>query len=272
MVGMVCVFPTLGDWGGNRPAEVEELAAEQAELLAWSSMLSLTAGRVTACPATVRPVCWRCQSQTWITAPSWLSTPSTGWGNVYATGIIGGEIPFGVFGGETGLGDCDGSGYGKYIDLERPVGSIASVSIDGVLLAPSAYRLEDARLRRIDGSVWPTTQNFDAVTGTGVFEVSYYQGQRPGALFSWAVGQLAAEFYLAMVETKGKRCRLPDNVTAVTRQGVTYQVNAGLFADGVTGIREIDAVLRHYNPNALKQATVVMSHDTVARRPKHITW
>ena len=264
---MSCAFPDLGDWGGKIPAEVEEVVVEQAEALAWSSMLSLTAGRVTLCPTTVRPVCWRGQSQTWLTAPSWYSTPSTGWGNVYATGVIDGAIPFwGIMHDD---GEC--GQHAQLLELERPVGSIVSVTIDGTVLPTTAYRLEGHRLRRIDGQAWPMTQDFNAVSGVGVFEVTYYRGARPGALLSWATGQLAAEFYYAMAEPKGKKCRLPDQVSAVTRQGVTYQVNAGLFADGLTGIREIDAVLRHYNPNALKQATVVMSPDTIARRPTRIS-
>lgn len=258
-------YPDLGDWGGQMSGEVDPVARELAEQLAWSSMLSLAAGQVTPFPTVVRPVFWRYQSQTWVTAPSWMSTPASGWGNVYATGVIDGGIPFWSY---THLGDGDNGA--SLIQLEGPVGKIESVTIDGEVLNPGAYRVERDVLRRLDGQPWPTTQNLDAASGTGVFEITYYRGRKPTALFTWAVGQLAAEFYASISPSKDRKCRLPDKVSAVTRQGVTYSVTPGLFADGVTGIREIDAVLRMYNPNALKQATVVMSPDSRRSRPTRI--
>lgn len=230
---MSCDFPDLGDWGGSRPAEVEEVAAERAEALAWSSMLGLTAGQVTLCPVVVRP-----NSSTTSTTTSTTSTTSTAAADT------------------------------TMATLERPVGKVVEVRLSGVVLDPSKYRVEGNQLRRLDGDGWPTTTDMTLPLGEGEFEVTYYRGRRPGPAFIWAVGQLAAELYLAMhPERNGKKCRLPDSVTAVVRQGVTYEVNPGIFANGLTGVKEIDAVLRQYNPNALRQPTLVMSVDSIANAP-----
>lgn len=231
---MTCTFPDLADWGGLIPGEVEEVAAERAEAIAWSTMVGLVAGRVSLCPITVRP--------TGITGAGSASTSVT---DVSAVAV------------DTAL-----------LALERPVGRIVSVTQFGVPF--TGYTVEGSNLRRLDGNPWPTNDDMTLPFGHGALEVTYYRGKYPGPAFIWATGQLAAEFYLATVDVKGKKCRLPDQVTAVTRQGITYEVNAGVFGDGLTGIREIDAVIRMYNPNVLRQAALVASADSIVRAPIRI--
>jgi hypothetical protein len=148
--------------------------------------------------------------------------------------------------------------------LDPPVGGVVQVRIDGAVFDSSAWRLDDGnRLVRQDGQSWPLHQDWRLADGAvGTFEVDYYRGFKPGALLVYAAQTLASEFYKSAT---GKSHRLPSNVTAVTRQGVSFQMKAPLFADGLTGIAEVDIVLRRYNPHGLSTPTVVASVDSLAR-------
>jgi hypothetical protein len=55
----------------------------------------------------------------------------------------------------------------------------------------------------------------------------------------------------------GGKCRLPANVTSVSRQGVAYEIAAGTFPEGTTGIREVDAWIGLWNPEGRRQSTQV---------------
>lgn len=254
---MTCAYPDLGTWGGRKPAEAETDAVAQAESLAWQTMLDLSAGRVTPCPVTVRPMFER---QGWMS--TWLTAPAGVWAGgdnellwlpndaILYSSLLGGALQ-----------------THRTLHLERPVTKIASITIDGTTLDPTLYRLDDQVVVRNDGQAWPITNDLTKTSGTGVFEVTYYRGYRPGSSFVWATGTLAAEFYLTFT---GVKSRLPERVTTVTRQGVTFQLPATLFDDGRTGIREVDVVLRHYNPSGLRQQTVIASPDTVRLNPHRI--
>lgn len=257
-------YPSLGDWGGKKPASAEATAVARAEELAWSLCLSLSAGRVTPAPVTVRPVCQTCAAHTWITAPVGMF-PYSG-DNWWFTLPSDALVVYGIFGGAYGdAGDCGGNGH-RSIKLERPVGSIVSITVDGSVVDPAAYRVDDGNiLVRTDGGTWPTGQDLVTPSGTGVFEVSYFRGYQPDDLYFWAVGQIAFEMYVSMT---GGKSRLPEKITAVTRQGVTFQMAGTLFEDGRTGIREVDAVLHRFNPHRLAAPTVITSPDRVRRQPR----
>lgn len=261
---MTCSYPDLGEWGGRKPTDAEEQATLLAESLAWSSILQLTAGRVTVCPVTVRPVRQDGVWLTWITAPVGTYVGSS---TEYLRLPPDGLVLRGV------LGDLGGmtSDYGhRAIRLERPVGQVDSVTIDGATLSPTAWRIDDGNvLVRMDGSTWPQQQDLTLPLGqSGTWSITYYQGYRPNGTLIYATGILAAEFYRAIAGDK--RCRLPERVTAVTRQGVSFQMPADIFADGRTGIREVDTVLRIYNPNGLRAAPVIVSPDSYRRRARTV--
>lgn len=150
----------------------------------------------------------------------------------------------------------------RTVKLNPPNGGIVEVRIDGAVLDPSAWRVDNGNeLVRQDGKFWPTHQDpklpDDAV---GTFEVTYYRGFRPGPLVVGAVQTLASEFYLAAT---GKKHRLPSNVTAVSRQGLNFTMKDPVFAEGLTGIAEVDIVIRRYNPYGLMSSTVIASVDSL---------
>lgn len=115
--------------------------------------------------------------------------------------------------------------------------------------------------------VYETSAEPDPADTSGTFVVTYYPGVAPNDLFRYAAGVLAVEFYKAC---KGKDCRLPGGVTSISRAGISMEVQADLFLNGQTGIPEVDAVIRIYNPNALKGRPRVLSPDT--RRGRIQTW
>jgi hypothetical protein len=77
-----------------------------------------------------------------------------------------------------------------------------------------------------------------------------------------AAGRLAAEFAKSCLN---QSCALPANVTAVTRQGVTQEFQQNPFDQATTGMPDVDAIVRIFNPYGLKTPPVVMSVDVRGR-------
>ena len=272
-------YPSTTDWScaysqdeldtmRSDPAVLKVM--QRAEALAWYTLASLTAYQIGVCPSVVRPCAARCApAGTWM-----VSTVRASGYSALPLVSIGSFTPHvGVDGqwvnscGCNSAADCSCSALCEAI-LPGPVGSIESVRVDGVTLAATAYRVDNGdRLVRTDGACWPVCQDF-ASSDPGVgFWVTYYRGSAPNALTEYAAGVLATEFFKAC---SGGKCRLPSGVTSVTRQGVSYQIVAGSFPGGFTGIHEVDAVIRIYNPNGLTTPSRVISPDR--RAPRQTTW
>lgn len=148
------------------------------------------------------------------------------------------------------------------VELTAPVGRIDEVLIDGEVLPPSAYRVEDGhKLVRTDGKGWPAC-------GGDHFTVTYLNSYEVDDLGQYVGGLLAAEFLQALTSKKG--CRLPSSVTTVTRQGLSFEVTRGMFVDGATGVPEVDAYTMQWNPHGWKVAPRVYSLDKP--RPREVTW
>lgn len=251
---------------------------ERSEALAWYTLARLALWQIGVCPTTVRPCAAGCapSSVTWIEA-------TVGSGNTGGLPLrtIGGSFTPHLTGGNwvnscgCSRGSCGCSRLSEVI-LPGPVGGIEEVKLDGVALSPSKYRVDNGnRLVSLDPDiVWPACQDFaldDDQEGT--FSVTYYQGAAPNELTRYAAGILANEFYLACAKgPKSGKCRLPSGVKTVVRRGVTYEMGADMFADGRTGIPEVDAVIDLYNPNRLKVRPGVTSPDARRRRPRRTTW
>ncbi|QWY82767.1 head-tail adaptor [Arthrobacter phage SilentRX] len=144
------------------------------------------------------------------------------------------------------------------VELARPVGDIVEVKVDGVVLDPSEYRVEDGnKLIRNGGKRWP------ACAGEN-FTVTYLNAAAVDAMGAYAGGVLAWEWLKAM--TDKRNCRLSSRATAVSRQGVSMELTPGLFPEGTTGIEEVDIYVRMWNPHGWKVAPRVYSLDTPRQR------
>lgn len=263
-------YPTGADWScAYSPEEIAALdpaVKARSEALGWSTLSALTGYRVALCPVVIRPCALGCQTGSYYAAPTVATSGSLVPGSGYGPYMSGGNWYNGC--GCSSPSDCSCS-FVSEILLPEEVGGIASVWLNGAELDPTAYRVDNGRrLVRTDGEVWPMCQdmaNSDPAEG-GLF-VSYYAGVAPNDLLRYAAGVLASEFYKAC---GNGNCRLPQGVTSVTRAGVTMEIPSGLFPGGATGIHEVDAVIRIYNPFSLKARARVMSPDTRGGRTQ--TW
>lgn len=250
---------TVEELATKRADEVDGPKIERAEAFAWSLLAALTIYRIGVCPITVRPCAAQCTP-----GGSFLTATARSSGSGFPAVRIGGLSPY-ISGGRwyngcpcTSQDSCSCTAISEVI-LPGTVGSIEAVRIDGETLPASSYRVDNGnRLVRTDGQKWPVCQ--DMSSDVEPFEVVYYRGARPNVLTKAAAGALAAEFYAAC---NGDPCRLPSNVTTATRAGESYEFEPMDFPEGKTGIPEVDAVLRIYNPYGLKSEPIVMSPETL---------
>lgn len=235
------------------------LAKTRAVALATQTLRMLTLWQVGGCPITVRPASDACRERTWRTYTV------RGRGSLPWTPVSLGGSWINIGCGHSGAAcGCLGA---KQVRLFGPASNVAEVKVDGMVLDPSAYRLDPGGyLVRTDGGTWPLCQDLSQPdTAEGTWSVTYQPGQPVDALGAWAAGVLAGEYVKACT---GGQCRLPKSVTQITRQGVTMTLSAGMFPDGKTGIEEVDSWLERWNPNGHTSPPAVYSPDV--RRPRRM--
>lgn len=217
---------------------------DRATALAGMTLRMLTAYRVGGCPVTVRPCRKVCEGY----IPYYTGQPfgPYNWNGVWFNCTCGGQT-------------C-GCGALCQLELPRPIGAVEEVKIDGKVLDPWTYRVDEGRwLVRLDGECWPDCQDLAlADTEVGTFSVTYLNAIPVDSLGKYAGGVLACEYAKACA---GGKCRLPSGVTSVVRQGVSYEIAAGSFPGGATGIREVDTWIARYNPNHLRTQPAVWTPD-----------
>lgn len=217
------------------------------------------------CQKTVRP-CRR--------ACSCWGGPAFGLGPFYWTSSAVSGYGYGWgWWNEDGEGGC-GCGTESYIRLSGyPVREILAVKIDGNVLDPSEYRLDERRflIRLADlttspptGRVWPACQDLSLPdTQPGTCSVEYTYGIDAPPIGRWAAAQLAAELWKAFPGNQGE-CRLPSRVTRVARAGVTMErllPTADLLRSGGTGLQFVDSFIAQVNPRKLRRRAAVFTPD-----------
>jgi len=249
---------------GDAWATYDPTVQERAVSLAVQTLRMLTGYRVGGCPTTVRPCRKGC-----LTASTWRTYPLAGSGNT--DGVLN---PVSIQGAWVNMAcgcntaDCS---CGPLCEVTLPgvVGGITEVVLDGAVLDPSAYRVDNHRtLVRVDGECWPKCQDMAApLTEANTFGVTYLNGIPVDDHGAYAAGVLAREYAKAC--TTGN-CALPQNVTRVVRHGIAMDLNTSIFTTGFTGIREVDVWIRRWNPTNLLSAPQVWSPDLVQTR--RTTW
>lgn len=252
-------YPSDTDWGQfdwDAATDQQKRFRDLAEEFAWDQLDRLTAGDMSACPISVRPAKFACRRSAYYLAST--SAPAG---------------PFNPYIGLDGLWRNDAHGWdcecddARVITLPTQVGDIQSITIGATVLPPTAYRVDNGvRLVRQDGAGWPLRQNMYALPGADdTFVVTYYPGTMPGRLEKYAAGVLAMEFLKSVAGDKA--CRLPKGTTNVTRNGTSVTIDPGLFDNKITGIPEVDAIVKRHNPYALASRSRVYSPDTINRMP-----
>jgi hypothetical protein len=224
--------------------------------LASATLHRLTGYRVGGCPVTVRP----CKAGCATGYPSYYALTGT-WISPHI-GVNGSWIN--SCGCTT---DCSCTSICEVV-LPGPVGEVIEVRLLGGIVTPTQYRVDGNRLVWIGdgasegGCPWPACQDMTAdptVMGTDTFAVTYLNSYPVDAIGAYAAGIMALEFARAC--TGSNKCRFPATVTAVSRQGVSFEVVSGSFPEGFTGIREVDAFIALWNPTPIRQQTQVWSPD-----------
>jgi len=244
-------------WGDYSP-EVQAYASEAA----WATLRSLTAGRVGNCPITVRPCKKGCGGfPTWMTYPVPTSSAPTP-GSWINPAVVDGRWMNVACG--CGRDGCSCTTLCEFV-FPGEVAAVDEVQQDGLVLDPSAYRLDNhRRLVRTDAACWPLCQDMKApLTADNTLGISYTPGVSPGVLGRRAAGLLACEYGKACT---GGDCALPANVTSVNRLGVSITLDPAMFPAGQVGIPEVDSYVRSLNPHGFMSPTVVWSPSTLYGR------
>ena len=242
-------------WDALTPA-ARERAVNYATTVLWAA----TGKQYGACPQVVRP-CGR----------SCGNSDFAGW--YWSNGVFVPYILNGVwrncYGGCAGLG-CSCAPHCQ-VYLPGMVTAVSEVVVDGFLVDPADWRVDDGKwLVRTDGDCWPYCQDFNVDAGLGVFndntmQVTYTQGGEVPAALLDAAATLACEFAKACMN---QPCRLTGRLSTVARQGVqlTFQNVDELIRLNLTGIPEVDQIIRAFNPAGLQRPLRVSSPDLPTQR------
>jgi hypothetical protein len=229
----------------------------QASATAWATgiLWNLTGRRFGTCEYTVRPCGSDCRHGGWMTWP--VSIDGSGDG----LGILNPYLFDGTWYNCACPGPCSCRVHSE-VRLPDPVESIVSVSVDGAVVDPSAYRVDNrSMLVRTDGESWPRCQNLNLSdeTDAGTFFVTYLQGVPVPVAGQIAAGMLACDF--AKSCTTG--CQLPGNLSTLSRQGVevTMVDPTEALGAGLTGVAMVDLWIRSVNPYQLASRPRVRSLD-----------
>jgi hypothetical protein len=136
----------------------------------------------------------------------------------------------------------------------RPVRSIESVSVQGDVLDPGAYEIHDSAYLAATSSKSPWSL-CNQVT------VTYTYGVLPPEAGRRAARLLAEELLKATIAPD--ECTLPDRVTSISRQGVSFTIldPQSFLDEGRLGIYEVDSFLRAVNPGKAVRPARVFSPD-----------
>lgn len=243
-------YPASTDWGSfdwDTATTEQKGSRDLAEEYAWAMLNRLCAQTIAGCPIALRPNRFgHRRPLTW--SPDWAYGPL----NPYQRSTLPWD------------GDC---ACGAHTQLWLPfdVGTIEGVEIDGELLPKSAYRVDNGNvLVRQDGEAWPAHQDMSKPSGeVGTFIVTMTTGTPPSNLDNFAAGVLAREFLKLVAPVGQEKCRLPNGTTTITRQGTTLVIDPALRRGMMTGIPEVDGIIKLRNPHGLTQQSRVYSPDTI---------
>lgn len=162
-----------------------------------------------------------------------------------------------------------------------PVLTVSAVYLDGELLDEARYRLDDNRFlvfvpesETAELRGWPCCQDMlaDPLTDDDTWQVDYTWGGLPDTGGVMAAARLALELAYARVPGLFGKCRLPQRVQSVSRQGVTYAMldDLRLFAEGRTGLMEVDLWLGSLTIGVKRRRSAFIDPHAIAMRGRRV--
>lgn len=271
---MACTWPVIwpdcdADGGpGPKCGPLADMPAEEQQkwlTMAGDLLDSWTGGRFGLCDHTVRPCKTLCHDG----RSTWYGSGPGGGGTPWMPTLIGGQW-FNVTCGA--CGDRCSCTHVESLTLPGPVDAITEITIDGDVLDPDTYRVDNHRyLIRMDGGSWPDCQDLEADEDEpGTFVVRFTRGRPVPLGGQMAVGRLACELAKAACGDRG--CELPKRVQSITRQDVTVTMLDTFedLAEGRTGIWIIDSWVSSVTKPA--RPSRVLSPDLPEIRGRRTTW
>lgn len=271
---MACSWPVI--WPdcdpdgepGPKCGPLVDMTEEQRQTwitLAGDLLSAWTSGQFGLCEVTLRP----CRSNCHDGRSTFYGSGPGRSGAPWSPALVGGQW-FNISCGT--CGDRCSCGHVEALTLPGPADSVVEVTIDGLVLDPAAYRIDNRRyLVRQDGGSWPDCQDLEADEDSpGTFVIRYLRGRPVPLGGQLAAGKLACELAKAACNDRG--CELPRRVQSITRQDVSIQM-LDTFDDldeGRTGIWLIDSWLASVTKPA--RPTRVLSPDLPRERGRRTTW
>ena len=243
-------------------AELQQAGAEYGAFTMWAA----TGRRFGLCPRVTRP-CGR-----------WCANNQGTYGHYWSEGTW---MPY-VFAGAwrncwcgcNGMAGCCSCEPDCQVWLPGPVASITSVTVDGVVVDPATYRVDNGRWlvrthNQSTSDCWPQCQDMNLNEGPGTFIVEYMQGIPVPSVLRRAAGELACEW---IKSCQGLPCRLPQRITSIARQGISISMVPveDLLRNGLTGVFTVDQLIRSFNPYGLVSRMGIASPDDPGARTT--TW
>lgn len=258
--GWEAITPTCTPAWDTYPVLARNAALEMATEFLWAA----TGRRYGICPTTVRPQQDRAPWH-WDGYRDFPVWPGAGdaWGPVLFAGRWYNR----------GTGSCC-TGHECAVVLRGPVADVREVLIGAEVVEESAYRVDVQQgtylLVRTDGLCWPVCQNWRADAGEdGAFAVTYGIGLPLPASLVVAAGLLACEYVKFF--TAGE-CALPARMTRLSREGIDIEVDAPNAAEGITGIRQVDAIITTLNPSRRQRPPTLLSPDLPETHDRITVW
>jgi hypothetical protein len=155
-----------------------------------------------------------------------------------------------------GVCGCPGTVGGRHVRLRlrgRPVISVQEVTRGGVVVDSDTYTVVNRSMLQGAAGGFLDMQGLT---------VTYTYGAKVPTAGRMAAAQLAGEFIKSWDPSQDE-CRLPDRVTSVNRQGVSYTIldDQAYLDDLRTGIYAIDLFLKSVNPDRARKPARVFSPD-----------
>ena len=157
------------------------------------------------------------------------------------------------------------------VRLPGPIASISEVKLNGTVMGPTEYRVDNRDFLVRTSGTWPICQDMTADSSeANTWEVTYLRGLPIPEAGITALGDLACELTLGCLGDTC--CALPKRITQLNVDGASMAMLDPMtfLKDGRTGLYMVDLWLQSVNPKSLSRGAAILSPDMAKQR--RTTW